>query len=263
LAVEERGELVGAEGGDGGDGFFHLAAELGAEGFVVGLGGELGEGGFVAAEADFLDVEFVGDDVGEGPDEVEEGVVAADDMEGGEGLADLEVEVGAELAGEADDLLDLGHLGFEGFVAGEGAGEGVVAEVDGLGHVRRAQVAVDLLGEERGEGGGDLAQAQEHGVEGLVGAGLVGVVLALPEAAARAADVPVGEVVDELHERAHGLLEVVGVQGGDDVAGEMVEGGEDPAVHEAAAGGGGGNVGMLEWWMVGGGGLLAAGWDPF
>jgi hypothetical protein len=83
LSVEERGELFGAEGGDGGDGHFHAGAELGAEGFVVGFGGEFGEGGFVAPEADFLDVEFVGDDVGEGAYEVEEGFVAADDVEGG------------------------------------------------------------------------------------------------------------------------------------------------------------------------------------
>ena len=144
-AVQQRRDLRGGEGGDGADGLFHEAAELGAEGLVVGLGGEFRQRGFVAAEADFLDVELVGDDVRQRADEVEEGFVAADDVERGEGLADLEVEVGAELAGEADDFLDLGHLGLEGFVAGEAAGQREVAEVHGLGHARRAQVAVDLF----------------------------------------------------------------------------------------------------------------------
>ena len=87
------------------------------------------------------------------------------------------------------------------------------------------------------ERSGNLAQAQEDGVQGFVGAGLVGVVLAFPETAAGAADVPVGEVVDELDEGADGLLEIVGIHGGDDFAGDAVEGGEDPAVHQGAAGG--------------------------
>ena len=61
--------------------------------------------------------------------------------------------------------------------------------------------------------------------------------------AAGAADVPVGEVVEELDEGADGLLEVVCVHGGDDVAGEAVGGGDDPAVEGVVGGGGGIGVG--------------------
>ena len=128
---------------------------------------------------------------------------------------------------------------FQGFVTGPLVGEGVVAEVDGLGHGGGAEVAVDFFGDEGDEGGGDAAEAEKDGVEGGVGGGFVGVVAGLPEAAAGAADVPVGEVVEELDEGADGLLEVVGIHGGDDVAGEAVGGGDDPAVEGVVGGGGG------------------------
>ena len=156
-------------------------------------------------------------------------------MESGQRLTNLEVEVGAELAGETDHVLDAGHLGFEGGVAGQGAGEGIVTQVDRLGHLGGAQVAIDLFREERGERRGNLAETQKYGVQRFVGVSLVGVVLALPKTAAGAADIPVGEVVDKLHQGAHGLLQVVAVHGGDHFAGEPVEGRENPAVHQGTA----------------------------
>ena len=139
--------------------FFHQAAQLGAKGLVVHFGGQFSQRGFITPKADFLDVELIGDDVRQGADQVEDGVIAADHVQSGQRLAHLEVEIGAQLAGEAHDFLHLRHLVFERFIAGEAAGEGEVAEVDGFRHAGGTQVTVNFFGDERSERRGNLAQA--------------------------------------------------------------------------------------------------------
>ena len=69
-----------------------------------------------------------------------------------------------------------------------------------VGQVHRApagEAAPDLLGDERHQRCGDAADRLEHRVEGVEGLGRV----AVPEALARAADVPVGQHVEEAARR--------------------------------------------------------------
>ena len=121
------------------------------------------------------------------------------------------------------------------------------AATDGLGHRLGAQRAVDFLGEHRDEGRGELGEGDQHVVERLVGLSLVAVGLGLPEASAGAADIPVGEVVDEGGEASGGLLEVIGVEGGGDVGDDAHESGEDPAVEVVVEPGG--RLGLASRWL--------------
>ena len=97
---------------------------------------------------------------------------------------------------------------------------------------RAGEVAIDLVGKEGREGRQHLRGDHQRLVQGLVGADLVGVRFGLPEAAPRAADVPVGEVVDKAFDgarRAVGveLLELVG-----DAPNAEVELRQQPAIEE-------------------------------
>jgi hypothetical protein len=90
---------------------------------------------------------------------------------------------------------------------------GKVAQMDGLRLTGLPEIAVDFLRDERGKRGGNLAQPKQHAIERGVGLLLVGVVLALPEPAPAAPDVPLGQIVEEVHEGPHRLLQIVGVHG--------------------------------------------------
>ena len=102
--------------------------------------------------------------------------------------------------------------------------------MDALGVVLAPEVAVDRLGDERRERRGHLGELHEHVAERAIGVKLVRIVLALPEAATTAADVPVREILDEGHERADGLLEIVGIHRGRDVGDERLHRAADPLV---------------------------------
>ena len=169
LATGERGCQVGGERGDGGGGGLHAGAETGSQALEVGLEGEGREVGLVGREEEILDVELFLDDVGVLGQRVADGLVGGGDAQGGEGLAHLEVFVGAELTPEADDALDKGHVVLEREVAGLGVRGGEVAEVDALGVVGPLEVAVDLLGHEGREGRGDLGELDEDVAERAVG----------------------------------------------------------------------------------------------
>ena len=116
----------------------------------------------------------------------------------------------------------------------------VVAEVDTLrrGRVVRAdEILVDLLRQERDDRGQRLRQRHQRLVEGRVGAGLVGVVAAAPEARATAPDVPVREVVH--HERLRRPRRALRVEVGHPLGGlahRLVQPRQDPAVERRALG---------------------------
>ncbi len=157
------------------------------------------------------------------------------DREGhcGQRLADLDrrlVAGGMAQRGQAHDQL---HLAVQCFVYAGGIGLGPVRQVDRFGsrRVSRAhQVLVQFFGDEGHGGGEQLAQRDQGLVQGGVGGLLVEVGLALPEAAARAAQVPLRQVVDESLDGAGGAGHVVGVEGPGDVAHQGVQFGEQPAV---------------------------------
>ena len=106
-----------------------------------------------------------------------------------------------------------GHGVLEGRVLQVGARRREVLEV----HARRArslgQVLVQLLRHEGQERRQHARELQEDPMQGPVGVQLVRLVPVgrAPEATAAAADVPVGQVVDELQQRGHHAEELIGL----------------------------------------------------
>ena len=100
---------------------------------------------------------------------------------------------------------------------------------------RALQVGVNLLGDERRERRRDFRELDEDVAERPIGEEFVRVVRRLPETAAAAADIPVRQILDELDERPHGLLEVVDVHRRRHVVDERLHRGDDPAVEEVRA----------------------------
>ena len=204
----------------------HLRPALPAQRLEVRLVADVAELGLVGDIFDLLDVELVHDEVFK-PLHVRTG-----DAYGAERLAHLEVVVGPQAAAELDDGLDGGHALLEREVARGGVCRREVAQVDGLRVVRAPEVGVYLLGDERSEWSRDLRELDEDVAERPVRAELVAVVRGLPEAATRAADVPVGQVLDELDERPHRALQVVGVHRRRNVGDESFHRRNDPPIQD-------------------------------
>ena len=195
--------------------------------------------GLALGEADLLDVQLGRDQVQQpghpGPDRVGHA-----DQGPGQGLAHLELGLGAGLAAQADQPPDLGHGRAQLRVEGGPVGLRPVDQVDrvrGAGVDRDHQPLPQLLGRERRVGGqqqGHRPQAGPQRPEGRVGV-LPG---AAPEAPPRQPHVPVGQVVHERGQPPGGAGGVVVVQ----VPGHLVDGvgqlGQDPAVQR-----GGGRAG--------------------
>ena len=175
---------------------FGLLFVFGADGFVIGFGVGLHEGVEGGFEGDGFDIDFVFEEVYEGCEVFLCGGVADD---GGllEGVADFDADFGAEGASVFDEFSDLLHGGFELVVDEGGVRFWVGAEVDAFGHGGGFEVLVHGFGDEWGEGCEGLNEADEDGVEGVVGGLFVGGVLFFPEAFSGAAEVPVAEVFDE------------------------------------------------------------------
>ena len=96
--------------------------------------------------------------------------------------------------------------------------------------VRALEVGVDFLRDKRSERRGDLRELDEHIAKRPVRAKLVAVVRGLPEAATRAANVPVGQVFDKLDERPHRALQIVGVHRRGNVGDKSLHRRDDPLV---------------------------------
>ena len=111
----------------------HVLAELLAEDAEVGLGRVLDELLLVVAEDDALDVELVAEDLLHLHEHRALRRVARDEVDGREGLADLEVVLHAEGAAHRDRVPHRGHLALELLVAQRGLVSRPVAEVHGLG----------------------------------------------------------------------------------------------------------------------------------
>ncbi len=238
FAGRDGRNLLGGEAVDQRHSLFHQRPELGAELLEVGLGLDGGQLRGVGRKLDRANVELVGDQVFQCLDIGKQLFVVADHMHLGERLAVLELVLGAQRTAHFDGAHHEGHLSFEHLVAlGVGGGR-EVAEMHRLGtptRGARTEILVDGFGDEGREGRGDFGKAEQHVVEGGVGLHLVAVVLALPEAAAGAADVPVGEVFDEGDERTDGGLEVVAVHGVGYLLFEACQRALDPAIHQVVA----------------------------
>ena len=161
---------------------------------------------------------------------------ASDDL--GQRLARLDRRGVARGAAHLDDAPRRRHVERHAGVDGRLVGDRPGAQVHALGRrgVDRAhQVLVQLLGDERRERRQQLGDRHERLVQRVVGGQLVGVALALPEAAPAAAHVPVAEVVDELLDGAAGAGGVVGLEAVGDVLDQRVQLAHEPAVDAAAA----------------------------
>ena len=137
-----------------------------------------------------------------------------------------------------DELDDQGHISVEAFVHEGLVVLGPLGEMDRLGRggIGAAdQVLMKLVGEERHGRRDQLAERDQRRVERAVGGLLVGVRAGLPEAAARAAQVPGGHLLDEGLDGARGAGDIVGLVGGRHVTHEDLQLREQPAVQDVGA----------------------------
>ena len=111
--------------------------------------------------------------------------------------------------------------------------------MDGFRHTLGPQHLIDGFGGQGDEGSGSFGKDQQRIVQCLVGITLVAVGVALPEAAAAAADVPVGQIVDEAGEAVGCLLEIVVVKLSPQFCHHAGAGAQDPAVKDIGRVGGG------------------------
>ena len=190
-----------------------------------------------------FDVQFVCDQLLQGADLLQPGDLAADDMRRDQRLAHLEIAFGADGAAQLHRGHDRLHLRLQRRIAAPDIGLWKIAQVHTLGQVRRAQVPVERLADERDERRGDLGKREQHGIQRGIGLGLVGVIAALPEAAAAAADVPVGQILDEADKRPHGLLQVVGIHCRGDLLRQAVQRAQNPTIKQWRRAEGGGWMG--------------------
>ena len=200
--AQRRGDVRRVERRDRRRDLRHRLAEARAERAVVGLdlvGAELVGLGDVA---DLLDVELVAHDVGE-PVERRALAVRGDDHRGAQRLAHLELGLRTRAQPEADRLARHAHVELERLVAL--TGDRKVLEVDAV--LGAVEVVVDLVGDERRERCEQLGDRDQAGVERAERGRI-----AVPEAAARAAHVPVRELVDERGDRVAGARGVVVVE---------------------------------------------------
>ena len=102
--------------------------------------------------------------------------------------------------------------------------------MDGFRHLIVAQGAVDFFRDIRDERRGSLCKGDEHIVQRGISICLVRIVLALPETAAAAADVPVCQVVGKGFKAVCRLLELIAVHGFPDLRDHISQCGKDPAV---------------------------------
>ena len=98
------------------------------------------------------------------------------------------------------------------------------------------QVPVDLLGQERHEGGRELREADQGVVERPVGVDLAGVPPRFPKPPAAAAEPPVGERLGEGGERPGRVVGPDLFEARGDLGRGLLEVGEDPAVERGALG---------------------------
>ena len=164
--------------------------------------------------AQLLDVELLERDVGEALDRGPLGA-GGDDHGRAQRLAHLELRLAAGGEAEPDGLAHGRHRELEFLVAL--AGLGPVGQVDArLGAV---EVVVDLVGHERRERRQQLRDRDQAAAQRRERRRI-----AVPEAAAGAADVPVREVVDERGDRVAGAGGVVVIQ----ALGDGLDGGGQP-----------------------------------
>ncbi len=148
-------------------------------------------------------------------------------------MAQLDVGRAARRTAERRRVDDQAHLLQQAVVERRRVGTRVEVMVDAQRRVRIGrtdEVLIHRLGRERQERGQQLHELDQHMVERGVGSGLVSIGLALPEAAARAADVPVRQVVEQQFQRGRGPLGIPGVQRGAHVQGRFVQPCDNPVV---------------------------------
>ena len=200
----------------------HARPEAGAEPAVVGLGAQVGVGPLVLAGGHRLDVQLFGDEVGVGVDRSPHRGVVADHGQrraaagapgrrgpgAGRGPGRPRDRTTAMSASRAP--VDQGRVGLRVVAVVDAGGDG------GAGfRLLHHQLLVEGLGHEREHRGHHLGEGDQHLVEGgeggqgVGGGGRAAGVALAPEAAPRAADVPVGEVVDEGDQRGDHVVEVV------------------------------------------------------
>ena len=210
----------------------------------VGLDDDRGVFAALVGDHELLHVELVLDLLSQlGLGEAGKGLlVRARGDQAGEGLADLEPGSLTGRSAELDHLENRRHAAFEFFVDHRFVRNGQIAQMNGFGFARvRAERQVQAIGAEGGNGRKQVSDHIQGGVERVIRRSLVGFVLALPKTGAIAADIPIGQLVDdEIPQKARGAHGVVVIEGGAVVADQGVGAREKPSVHGRAIVSGGG-----------------------
>ena len=197
---------------DGGGGRFHILAQPGAEHFEIGFGRAVHQLFFIVAQFDFLDVELLGDDAGGSGQHAPDGRIGDDDDGARQRLANLQIALRPQVAAKRDGGHRTAHLLLQFDIPPlEGSGR-KIAQVHRFRHRLGPQIPVHRFGGERNKRRRHFGEGDQHMMQSRVGFLLVRVVLALPETAAAAADIPVGQVVDKLAETVGGFLQIVVIQ---------------------------------------------------
>ncbi|MPM72188.1 hypothetical protein SDC9_119161 [bioreactor metagenome] len=188
------------------------------------------QGIFVGSEFKLLDIQLFADDIERLRQQPTRLGVGRQQHRAGQRLAHLEVVLGPEKPAELHRGHGQLHLLFQRFVAHRAVRLRIIAAMDRFGHARSAQIAVDRFGGEGNERRRGPAESQQHMMQRRIGFQLVLVVARLPETAAAAADVPVGQIVDETLEAVRRLLKIVMIQFKADLFDHLCAGAQNPAV---------------------------------
>ena len=104
--------------------------------------------------------------------------------------------------------------------------------MDGFGHTFSSEHLIDRFSGQRNEGGSSLGKDQQGIVQGLISLFFVAVGVAFPEAAAAAADVPVGQIIDKSGVTVGRFLQIVVVKFCTQFRHHTGAGAQDPAVED-------------------------------
>ena len=184
----------------------------------------------VVGERDVAHVDLVGDDLDE---RGQLAGVGDGHGEAGQRLTDPPPVGLAHRQRRRADVADVVHRRHQLVVGRHLARRRPVAEVHAAGDVAApaVQAAVDLLGDERQQRRGHAHHHVEHGVQCVDGVGI-----AVPEALPAAADVPVGQRVEERPDAGARPEQVVGVHRRRHLLDETMRLGEDVAVEHVVRG---------------------------
>ena len=162
-----------------------------------------------------------------------------DDLQRAQRRAQADLRLLALLPSQQNHLAHPRHRQLQGRLGEAGLELRVVAQVDrgrlGRTAAKGRQLLVEMVRQKGREGRHQAAELLQHPVQGGEGGDLVGGDVLSPKPAAIEADVPVGELLNELEQPRHHVVEAVGVHLLGDAGLQGLQAGENPLVEDVVA----------------------------